>query len=80
MGVLCSSCLQSCTQTNDNLDLLTEKVFQPNLDDENQEDIKNVPVFKAVESDSENLAVSDPETLTDTELNMYASKLVNSDS
>lgn len=46
---------------------------------ESEDALADVPPFNAVDSDSGNLAVSDPETLTDAELNMYASKLVESD-
>lgn len=41
---------------------------------EGQEKMEGVPLFAPAKSDGED-AVSDPETLTDTELNLYASKL-----
>jgi hypothetical protein len=37
------------------------------------------PLFSTVESDSNDPVVSDPETLSDAELNMYGSKLPLSD-
>lgn len=42
------------------------------------EERMDVPLFAPAKSDDEDPAVSDPETLTDTELNLYASKLSDS--
>lgn len=46
------------------------------LQAEMDEKMEGVPLFAPAKSDGED-AVSDPATLTDTELNLYASKLEN---
>ena len=60
--------------------LVTVKPPPITLDSLQQDEKMDVPLFAPAQSDDEEgPAVSDPETLTDTELNLYASKLTDSD-
>ncbi|KAK8844940.1 hypothetical protein M9Y10_021113 [Tritrichomonas musculus] len=86
MGI-CSSCCDNIPDESSKIDsqyasLVTVKPSPITLEEiQNISDEKmDVPMFATVESDEdENPAVSDPETLTDTELNLYAKKLDGSD-
>ena len=60
--------------------LVTVKPPPMTLDNLNeQEENMDVPLFAPAKSDGDEPAVSDPETLTDDELNLYASKLPDSE-
>lgn len=82
MGNLCS-CFKSeekLIQDGQYASLVITKPIDADPDtNSDQGDKFDVPVFQAAASDDENAAVSDPETLTDTELNLYAQKLGSSD-
>ena len=87
MGI-CESCCTNAQEDTTKIDdqyasLVTVKPSPITLEEiENLSDDKmDVPPFATVESDEdENPAVSDPETLTDQELNIYSKNLPDDDS
>lgn len=85
MGIF-ESCCSNVQEDTSKIDdqyasLVTVKPSPITLEEiQNESDDKmDVPIFATVESDDENPPVSDPETLTDQELNIYAKKLNESD-
>ncbi|OHS96258.1 hypothetical protein TRFO_37589 [Tritrichomonas foetus] len=86
MGSLCSCCESKQEETlKDDGQYASLVVTKPppitlaEIQNVNEEKM-DVPLFATVESDDdEPPAVSDPETLTDTELNLYAKKLTDSE-
>ena len=87
MGILLSCCSKKSTEETLKDDgqyasLVVTKPPPISLQEiQNDEDDKmDIPLFATVDSDDDKPpAVSDPETLTDQELNLYAEKLTGSD-
>ena len=81
MGAVCSCCQKQDPEVAPNggqyESLVATKpapIILAKVTEDADERMDGVPLFAPAKSDEEN-PVSDPETLTDTELNLYASKL-----